>query len=368
MGYHTSSIGKVFHPGISSNFTDDYPLSWSNVTFHPKTEKFMNSPVCVDRKTGKWVKNLVCPVSVEFQPDGTLPDIESTEETKRQIEEFQKNPLIPFFLAVGFHKPHIPLKFPYEYLKDHPIEKFELPYFNNIPYDLPSVAWAPYNDIRKRYDVTNLNLSYPYGPMDKHLGMEIRQGYYASVTYVDKLIGEILDSVDLTKTIVVLTSDHGWSLGEHAEWSKFSNYDVALRVPLIIHDPQNIPTDGDGHKIDTIIELIDIFPTLVDLAGYQLIPKCDDEMNKLTCTEGKSLASLMLLNKDNEKRSSDETHAYSQYPRPGDIPQVHPNSDQPKLYQISVMGYTIRTPQFRYTLWIGFNSTTFTKSNKTNSK
>lgn len=115
-GYYTKSIGKVFHPGITSNFTDDYPLSWSEKAFHPTSETFENKKVCTG-KNGNWARNLICPVNVFEQPGGILPDQESLIEAKKFLQFKNKNDSSdPFFLAVGFHKPHIPFRIPIEYL------------------------------------------------------------------------------------------------------------------------------------------------------------------------------------------------------------------------------------------------------------
>lgn len=112
-GYNTFSIGKVFHPGESSNNTDDFPYSWTVPPFHPSSEIYKESPVCPDRLDYK--RNLVCPVLVEFQPEQTLPDLQILDEAVRVIQN-QENSIDPYFLAVGFHKPHIPLKYPRKYL------------------------------------------------------------------------------------------------------------------------------------------------------------------------------------------------------------------------------------------------------------
>lgn len=198
-----------------------------------------------------------------------------------------------------------------------------------------------------------LNISYPFGPIPEAAQLKIRQHYYAAVSYVDDLIGQLLKEVNYEDTIIVLTSDHGWSLGEHAEWSKFSNYDVALKVPLIVCSPQVKPRSEN--KIDKVVELLDLFPTLVDLAGLPPVATCDSKVNEETCVEGKSLQPLIF----GETCDSQPEEAFSQYPRPGTYPSVHPNSDKPKLYQIKIMGYSLRTKQFRYTAWIGFNPKTF---------
>lgn len=262
-GYETFSIGKVFHPGASSNFNDDFPFSWSTETFHPSTEQFMNDAICFDKHTQMLQRNLICPVHVKSQPNHSLPDIQSIAEAKRLLRTFH-NHRQPFFIAIGLHKPHIPFRFPSKYLRYHRIDKFQKNDFTHVPYNLPTVAFNPYNDIRWRDDVQKLNISFPFGPMEKTFAYRIRQAYYAAVTYVDDLIGDLLKNVDFSNTIIALTSDHGYSLGEHAEWAKYTNYEIGVRVPLIIYSPQH--QFRNVRKINEFIELVDIFPTLVDLA------------------------------------------------------------------------------------------------------
>lgn len=305
---------------------------------------------------------MLCPVIVDLQPEQTLPDIQSAQKAREFLsmshnhEESDK----PFFLAIGFYKPHIPFKFPVEYLKHHDINDFRKDYLR--PFDLPSVAWAPFNDLRERDDIKNLNLSFPYGPIPSEFSARIRQHYYASVSYVDDLIGSILEMVNHSNTIIVLTSDHGWSLGQHGEWSKYSNYEISLKVPLIIFNPK--APQARVRKINSISELIDIFPTLIDVAGLPKIPACRNhnnyEVENLTCTEGKSLHVKMI--NDVTANNDDDAIAYSQYPRPTSIPSKIPDSDQPKLREIKIMGYTMRTNRFRYTAWIKFNNRKFKRS------
>lgn len=269
-GYETVSIGKVFHPGTSSNNNDDFPLSWTSQTFHPSTERYMNEAVCPDKRTQTLQQNLICPVNIKTQPEHTLPDMQSVSEAKRLLCHRCRHSSQPLFLAVGFHKPHIPFRFPRKYLGYHHIDKFRKNDFSHVPYDLPTVAFNPYNDIRRRDDVQRLNISFPFGPMrPHHFAWRIRQAYYAAVTYVDNLIGDLLKCVDLSNTIIALTSDHGYSLGEHAEWAKYTNYDIGLRVPLIIHSPQH--QYQNTWAISELAELVDIFPTIVDLAALPKI-------------------------------------------------------------------------------------------------
>lgn len=384
-GYTTRSFGKIFHPGASSNHTDDYPYSWSVPAFHSAAEAYMNRAVCPDSETGQLERNLVCPVDVAEQPYGQLPDQDTVRRAIEFIHVHGRDPRAPrqppYFVAVGLHKPHIPLRFPREYLQRHePVERFAAPPFAYVPHDMPSVAFAPFTDIRRRSDVQRQNISFPFGPVPAAFGQRIRQGYYAAVSYVDDLVGELLAAVDLTETIVVLTSDHGWSLGEHAEWAKYSNFEVALRVPLIVcaaHLRQN----AAAHVLPRVVELLDVYPTIVELAGLEVPRKCERTAkaeNDTMCTEGRSLVSLMLqqaaiaatttttaiVQNDhpatNDDRDDDDNVAFSQYPRPADYPQT--NSDRPRLAEIRLMGYSMRTPYFRYTAWLRFDAMRFRRN------
>lgn len=310
----------------------------------------MNRPVCPDIITGKLEKNVICPVHVADQPLATLPDIESMAKAKEIIANHVNSSTKPYFMAVGFHKPHIPLRFPDRYLRLHDAQKFQLPEFNYVPYDMPAVAFNPYTDIRSRTDATRQNITFPYGPMPHLFGVSLRQAYYAAVTYVDDVIGELLAAVDFDNTIVVLTGDHGWSLGEHAEWAKYSNFEVAVRVPLIIRQPNG---RSARHSVQRNVELLDLFPTIVELAGVVPLVECGKNSKRLKCVEGKSLVPLM----DNDNDIPTESVAFSQYPRPSAMPTA--KSDRPTLRHIQIMGYSIRTTNFRYTAWIGFNNHNF---------
>lgn len=314
----------------------------------------MNAAICYDASMMP-KRNLVCPVNVMTQPESTLPDIQSVHETKRILSATTHGER-PFFIAVGLHKPHIPFRFPAKYLRYHKnLNKFDRIDFDTVPSELPTVAFNPFNDIRERDDAQSANITYPFGPINKRFGWKIRQAYYASVTYIDDLIGHILSAVDFTNTIVVLTSDHGWALGEHAEWAKYSNYDVALRVPLIIYSPQF--KQNHSKHISNIVELLDLFPTLADLASLPPIEHCHKlfSYRNVTCTEGMSLIDYFTHTADNRRSQI----AISQYPRPGTFPTKSPDSDRPRLRHIKIMGYSIRTHHCRYTIWIKFNRKTF---------
>ena len=104
-----------FNPaGISSNWSDDQPYSWSEAPYHPPTQRYKEASVC-PQTDGRFGRNLVCPVEVKFQPGGSLPDLQSLNEATKFLRAQPNASLSPFFLAVGFHKPHVPLKYPTKY-------------------------------------------------------------------------------------------------------------------------------------------------------------------------------------------------------------------------------------------------------------
>ncbi|XP_031833047.1 iduronate 2-sulfatase [Nomia melanderi] len=372
-GYITKSIGKVFHPGISSNHSDDSPYSWTEVPFHPYTERYKDAPVCQTSQKIPPAQNLICPVKVSSMPNKTLPDIEILQEAKRFIQNYASSPA-PFFLAVGFQKPHIPFKYPKRYLKYHPLHKFEVPYPYKWPENISSIAYNPWIDLRKRKDIESLNLNFPWEKIPGSFGKLIIQSYYAAVTYIDDLIGKLINRLEILSlrrnTTIILMSDHGWSLGERAVWAKYSNFDVTLRVPLIISIPslKNNSLLKKQLTIDSMVELVDIFPTIADLAnipisiclkenGKKNTTQIEEKCSEVVCSEGVSLMPLIRAATTQELLPW-KNAVFGQYPRPGIKPSMNPNSDEPRLKEIKAMGYTLRTRRYRYTAWLQFNPET----------
>lgn len=172
----------------------------------------------------------------------------------------------------------------------HPIENIQLPVNRWRPSLLPTVAWNPWSDIRTRHDINVLNISFPFGPMPDDTIRKIIQSYYSSTSYIDDLVGQLLRKVD-KNTIIILTGDHGWSLGEHGEFAKFSNFEIATRVPLLIHVPQ---LSNKEIIVNNLVELVDLFPTLVDLTQVShSLNICPEKENQVLCTEGRSLVGIM---------------------------------------------------------------------------
>ena len=119
----------------------------------------------------------------------------------------------PFFLAVGYHKPHIPLKFPKSFLELYPLNDIPIAPFPNLPRNLPTVAYEPWTDLRWRDDIAALNLSFPYQPIPDLYARRIRQSYFAATSFVDSLLGQLLLALEnfgfADNTIVVFLGDHG---------------------------------------------------------------------------------------------------------------------------------------------------------------
>ena len=360
-GYVSVGMGKIFHPGAPSGH-DDIAYSWSLPYYHsPLQERYGSN------RTSSWW-------AFEGFDDNQLPDGQIADRAVSTLQELKRNQTTgdsrPFFLAVGFHKPHLPFYAPASYFAQYPnASEIQLAENPDVPKDMPPVARAiceinRYNDIKPLFPNdkechTDAEASL-YGkeckmPDDK--ARELRRAYYACVSYTDAQVGRVLEELKTQgfadDTIVVLWADHGWQLGEHNHWCKFTNFEDATHVPFMIHVPG--ATDA-GMRTDALVELIDIFPTVTELAGIRTPPLCPEgKHNLLTCVEGTSAAPLLTDPKRQWKKA-----AFSQYPRPASglaqipgMPPYPPNEDSE-----DVMGYSIRTDRYRFTEWYRFNRTT----------
>jgi len=221
----------------------------------------------------------------------------------------------PFFLAVGFFRPHTPYVAPRKYFDLYPLKDMRLPYApKDDREDIPTAAFA------HNCPVPNYNLP-------EEILLEALRGYYASVSFVDAQVGRLLDALNenglAENTIVVFWSDHGYHLGEHnGIWQKRTLFEQASRAPLIIRSPG---AAGNGTPSPRIVEFVDIYPTLTEIAGVRN-PKG---------LEGRSL--VPLLQNPNAEWNG---RAITQILRPADDRLSEP-----------VMGRSIRTDRWRYTEW-----------------
>ena len=167
----------------------------------------------------------------------------------------------PFFLAVGFVKPHLPFNAPKKYWDLYDSKTIELPKNNQFPENAPNRARHSWGELRYYKDIPKK------GQVSNEVAKKLIHGYYASVSYVDAQIGKLIKGLDKLglreNTVIILVGDHGWSLMEHGLWVKHSNFEVALQVPLII-SATNIQKNK---RTNSIAELVDLYPTICDLAN-----------------------------------------------------------------------------------------------------
>lgn len=318
-GYGTHGYGKIFH-----NAQHEDPNSWTipNQSASPLKRRYAAPKNLTGRLKEDPVERLE--TVDEAYADGIVAV--QAVEAMRHVPE-------PFFMAVGFQKPHLPFTAPRRYWDQYDRASFAVPEDQQRsgtrrgPEGTPEMAFPRHSELA----------GYNGIPDDLHLSeeqvKELRHGYYACVTFIDTLIGRLLDALEergaADNTVIVLWGDHGFHLGENQYWAKSTNFELDTRIPLIIAAPG---MEQAGAAAGGLVEAIDIYPTLVEIAGLPVRPDLD----------GVSLAPL-LANPDAEIRD----HAMSQFPRPW----FYPRGGSP-----DAMGYSIRTADFRYTAWLDFET------------
>lgn len=226
-----------------------------------------------------------------------------------------------FFLAVGFKKPHLPFNAPERYWRMYDENALPLAGYQGPPRNAPSFASQPGWELRANYRIPKR------GRLPEPLQRELIHGYYACVSYVDAQVGKLLATLEelglAQNTIVVLWGDHGWHLGDHAIWCKHTNYEQATRSPLLIVVPEGVPgAYAHGGRSLSPVELLDVYPTLLDLAGLE----------PLGDLHGVSLRAIL-----EDPAASVKPVAVSQFPRDAE--------GRP------VMGYAYRSDRYRLVQW-----------------
>ncbi len=255
-------------------------------------------------------------------------------QTTRAIELLQqlKSNEKPFFLSVGYYRPHLPFNAPKKYWDMY--RRSDIPLADNqyVPEGSPAYLVHGEAELRGYSDCHDLPLP-GEEPWSEDRQREIKHGYYASVSYIDAQIGRLTEELIrlelLENTIIVIWGDHGWKLGEHNGWCKQSNYEIDTRVPLII---SGAGVKAKGTKSNALSEFVDIYPTLCEMAGFQV----PDYL------QGTSLVPL-LENPDTEWK----TAAYSQF--------LLGRFGRTKTVDGEQMGYAIRTDRYRYVEWYRWN-------------
>ncbi|NJN28541.1 MAG: sulfatase [Cyclobacteriaceae bacterium] len=324
-GYKTLAFGKIFH----SNMDDT--VSWSIPTWEPKVIDPLKHYVLSENiEAAKNRNGYATPYERANVLDDDYPDGQITAKAIEALEGMDGR---PFFLAVGYYKPHLPFNAPAKYWEMYDDDNIDLPQNTARPIGSPEYAFLTRSEHHNYLGVPPL----PSGtPLPDSLTRKLIHGYMACVSYVDAQVARLLQALEdrgeLEHTIVVLWGDHGWKLGEYGSWSKHTNYDVDTKVPLIIKPSGKVFVNA---KVKSIVELLDVYPTLVSLAGFE-IPDT---------IEGKSLLSLI------ESGGNEENVAFSQFIR-------NQERNYTTYKDAEVIGQTVRTDQFRFIRWIDKKSPT----------
>ena len=284
-GYHTISNGKVFHD--HGNVMDGMD-SWSEQPWEPHPGYFVwleEDNRQYSYRGYKYIEEYRSNKGPSWEaanvPDNAYPTGKVTDKTIADIGRL-KRMREPFFLAVGYRKPHLPLNAPKKYWDMYDPSQFSLADNFGDRSNLPEAPFHRFSELRAYRDIPNK------GPLNEEMWLRLLHGYYACVSYTDAQIGLILDELKeqglAENTIVVVFGDHGYQLTEHGMWSKHNTMDVSINAPLII----SIPGKTSGQKTKGLVEFIDIYPTLAELAGIS-IPEH---------TQGKSFVPLI----DNPKQ------------------------------------------------------------------
>jgi arylsulfatase A-like enzyme len=334
-GYFVQGMGKIYHGSLDDAPTWSVPWQSSrgqayglpaNLALNNRQPAAAEPAADTAKKSGKkrkaaTPKNSRGPAFEGADvPDDTFTDGANATLAVATLGQLAKKKE-PFFLAVGFSKPHLPFVAPKKYWDLYDPAKIPLAPNKFRPKDAPDYAIQPGGELRNYHGI-------PEGSIPDDLARQLKHGYYAAISYMDAQLGRVLDELDrldLRKnTIVILWGDHGWKLGEHDAWCKHSNAENDTHGALLLSVPG---MKHAGAKATGLVEFVDIYPTLADLAG----------LPRPTHLEGMSFKPVL----DNPSRPWKQA-AFSQYPRPGNSA----NGGQP------LMGYSMRTERYRFTAWL----------------
>lgn len=327
-GYFVQGMGKLFHGSL------DDPQSWSVPWSKPKLPHgaygLEENRKLVQRKVQESRRNRAAGLPTRRRdygpafessdvPDNTFYDGALADMAVAALGECARRGQ-PFWLGVGFIRPHLPFVAPQKYWDLYQPDDITLAPNPQPPKDAPPYALTNGGELRTYHGIPQ------QGPIPDDLARQLKHGYYAAISYMDAQLGRVLDELDRLQlrenTIIVLWGDHGWKLGEHGSWCKHSNVENDTNAPLLLAVPG---MKHAGASSQALVELVDIYPTLASLCGLPL-PKH---------LEGASLAPLL----DDPGRAW-KSAAFSQYPR------------NAREAGSPVMGYSMRTDRYRLTRWV----------------
>ena len=343
MGYTTAGVGKIFDPrGVDAQADApswsqpfkrahqlNYPSEWGspvmgfyqNKEIKAKIKAYLKENNIKNSQAAKALKGKYKPpVSSSPAPDEAYADGAIAAQALRMIDDLSQNAK-PFFLAVGFKRPHLPFSAPQKYWNFYKKKRMPLAPFRAQAENTGKLAYHISGELRSYVEEGREYTSDENNQLllDEDFQRDLIHGYYACVSFIDFQIGKIVNKLKteglMDNTIIVIWGDHGFHLGDHRLWNKHSNFEQATRSPLIIYNPKT----QMAQKIMSPTEFVDVFPTLTDMA--QIAPAAN--------VDGTSLLPLMM-----GQQQSVKDFAVSQYPRN------------------QKMGYSFRTASYRYTLWI----------------
>jgi arylsulfatase A-like enzyme len=332
-GYQAVAYGKIFHNPFPDAASWDEPThKASDVIGHSKANQkrlaAFREQMKVDGKTPRAIQRMRGPATEQQeQPDEKNFDGKQTSDAIAKMGELAVGQS-PFFLAVGYIRPHLPFITPKKYWDLY--DRASIPLAANpfLPHGAPAVAFGDrslggFYELRGYMDYEDAPSPFEHA-LSEMQQRELKHGYYASVSFIDAQVGRLLDELDrldlAQNTIVVLWSDHGWKLGEHGGWCKQTNYEIDTRAPLMIRAPGGAI---NGKSSDAIVEFVDVYPTLCELAGLP-VPET---------LEGRTLTPLL-----DGTATKVKDAAFSQFPR--------------KHQGGAFMGYAMRTDRYRYVEWL----------------
>lgn len=333
-GYHAVQYGKIFH-GHMGQWNDS--RSWSEFWFYPECHYTNNLFGYLKPENVEYINThcvhgnmryyLASSTEAEDVGDEAYPDGQTTEAFIANLPRFREMNRRgkPVFMAFGIEKPHLPFCAPKKYWDLYDRDEIELPEATDYPEGYPEMAGMDYGEIRPYYDIPKKGKF----PLEK--SKELIHGYRACVSYADALFGKVIDALKkqgmYENTIIILWGDHGWKLGDFGAWCKLTNYEIDTRVPMMIRVPG---LADDGRRSSSIVELVDMYPSLCDLAGLKIPGDI----------QGISFKPVL-----EDEHAVIKPVAFSQFTRGSKEQKYNPFG---KKYT----GYAMRTPDYRYVRWI----------------
>ncbi|TNJ45859.1 sulfatase [Tamlana fucoidanivorans] len=270
-GYITKAVGKIFH------HPDDALQSWTDIPYRPDYPNSIKQQELwrdYQAPINSWTKENNLPLG-SAGPAWEAADVEDAvyydgKTAKLALAELNKlsQSKQPFFLGIGFIRPHLPFNAPKKYWDMYKEETIALAKNPQMPIKAPREAWFNYKELRGYSNIPKDTL-----PIESDIAKKLRHGYYASVSFIDAQVGKILDKLKelelYESTNIVLIGDHGWSLGEHSLWCKHSCFNNALRTPLIVKPKRSRFKNDTQASSESLVSFVDIYPSLCDLSNVE---------------------------------------------------------------------------------------------------